>query len=99
MLQFRNLAGEAVDEFPLCDFELETILVPEIGDGEDSVGPGEGGTERGFIGEIGGNDFGTEMGEGEGCWFGGVAGNGSDAIVGGGVGEDVAGYWAPLESS
>jgi hypothetical protein len=97
MFQFRNLAGEAVDEFSLCDFELETILVPEIGDGEDGVRAGEGGTKRSFIVEIGGDDFGAELSEGLGGWLLGIAGYGADTVAGG-VLEDEAGRWAALET-
>jgi hypothetical protein len=97
MFQFRNLAGEAVDEFSLCDFELETILVPEIGDGEDGVRAGEGGTKRSFIVEIGGDDFGAELSEGLGGWLLGIAGYGADTVAGG-VLEDEARRWAALET-
>jgi hypothetical protein len=72
-------------------------LVPEIGDGEDGVRAGEGRTKRSFIVEIGGDDFGAELGEGLGGWLLGIAGYGADTVAGG-VLKDVAGRWTALET-
>ncbi len=91
MLQFRDLAGDAIDQLPLRDLELERVLVPEVRDGEDGVRAGEGGADGVCVVEIGRDDFGAEGGESLGAWLLGVAGHGADAVDGGGVGEDVAG--------